>query len=241
MEAKRRKTRLIDLFHEVSACRACDLAATRTTVVFGTGDPDADIMFVGEAPGFHEDRQGKPFVGQAGKLLDTLLAEIGLERRQVFIANVLKCRPPDNRDPAPSEIEACERNLFRQIELIEPRVICTLGNFATKLISGRETGISRVHGQPRECEIGGFPVKLFPLYHPAAALRSPAALEALREDIRGLPALVASCAAEATGDSKAAGEATDSGQASSLDADDDPAAGGRGGGSGAGQLALFSM
>ena len=107
-------------------------------------------MFVGEAPGFHEDKQGYPFVGQAGKLLDKLLAGIGLTRADVYIANVLKCRPPGNRDPVPDEIESCEPYLFRQIELIEPRVVATLGNFATKLLSGKQTGITRVHGQPQD-------------------------------------------------------------------------------------------
>ena len=131
----------------VAGCERCALATTRTQVVFGTGSPDADLMFVGEAPGFHEDKQGLPFVGQAGKLLEKLLAGIGLRRSDVYIANVLKCRPPGNRDPQPDEIEACESHLFRQIELIEPTVIATLGNFATKLLSGRPLGITRVHGQ----------------------------------------------------------------------------------------------
>ena len=117
--------------------------------MFGSGDPDADLMFVGEAPGFHEDQQGFPFVGQAGKLLEKLLDGIGLTRADVYIANVLKCRPPGNRDPQPEEIEACESHLFRQIELIEPKLVATLGNFATKLLSGKPTGITRVHGQER--------------------------------------------------------------------------------------------
>ena len=112
-------------------------------------------MFVGEAPGFHEDKQGVPFVGQAGKLLDKLLAGIGLARSNVYIANVLKCRPPGNRDPAPDEIEACEGHLFRQIELIRPKVVATLGNFATKLLSGKPTGITRVHGTEQEVTLGG--------------------------------------------------------------------------------------
>src|SRR6266700_7581526 len=113
---------------EVSGCTRCRLAQGRTQVVFGSGSPTADLMFVGEAPGFHEDRQGLPFVGQAGKLLEQLLAGIGLGRPDVYIANVLKCRPPGNRDPQPDEIEACEGHLFSQVELIRPRVICTLGN-----------------------------------------------------------------------------------------------------------------
>ena len=140
---------------EVANCTRCALAQGRTQVVFGAGDPNADLMFVGEAPGFHEDQQGVPFVGQAGKLLERLLAGIGLERRDVYIANVIKCRPPGNRDPQPEEIEACESFLFRQVELIQPRVVATLGNFATKLLSGKPTGITRVHGQEQETTIGG--------------------------------------------------------------------------------------
>jgi DNA polymerase len=147
-------------------------------------------MFVGEAPGFHEDQQGKPFVGQAGKLLDKLLAGIGLDREQVYIANVLKCRPPGNRDPQPDEIEACEGHLFRQISLIEPKVVATLGNFATKLLSGRPTGITRVHGAEQEATLGGRRVLLYPLYHPAAALYTPAMLRVLEEDFRRLPDLL---------------------------------------------------
>ena len=175
---------------QVSACTRCRLAQGRTHVVFGVGDPAADLMFVGEAPGFHEDKQGVPFVGQAGKLLDKLLAGIGLERPQVYIANVLKCRPPGNRDPQPDEIESCEPHLFRQIELIQPRVVATLGNFATKLLSGKPTGITRVHGQEQEVTLGGNRVLLYPLYHPAAALYTPAMLKVLQEDFRRIPELM---------------------------------------------------
>jgi uracil-DNA glycosylase len=175
---------------ETSACTRCRLAEGRTQVVFGVGNPDADLMFVGEAPGFHEDQQGLPFVGQAGKLLDSLLAGIGLTREDVYIANVLKCRPPGNRDPAPDEIEACESHLFRQIELIEPTVVATLGNFATKLLSGKQTGITRVHGQEQETHLGGREVLLYPLYHPAAALYTPAMLQVLQDDFRRLPELL---------------------------------------------------
>ena len=154
------------------------------------GNPHADLMFVGEAPGFHEDKQGVPFVGQAGKLLDKLLGGIGLERSEVYIANVLKCRPPGNRDPQPDEIESCEPHLFRQIELIQPRVVATLGNFATKLLSGKPTGITRVHGQEQEVTLGGNRVLLYPLYHPAAALYTPAMLNVLQEDFRRIPELM---------------------------------------------------
>jgi DNA polymerase len=173
-----------------AGCTRCRLAQGRTQVVFGSGSPQADLMFVGEAPGFHEDKQGVPFVGQAGKLLDRLLAGIELTRDEVFVANVLKCRPPGNRDPQQDEIEACEPHLFRQIELIEPKVIATLGNFATKLLSGRPLGITRVHGQEQALTIAGRSVLLFPLYHPAAALYTPAMLKVLEADFARLPELM---------------------------------------------------
>jgi DNA polymerase len=174
----------------VSGCTRCRLAQGRTQVVFGAGNARADLMFVGEAPGFHEDKQGLPFVGQAGKLLEKLLAQIGLARSDVYIANVLKCRPPGNRDPQPDEIEACESHLFRQIELIQPTVVATLGNFATKLLSGRPLGITRVHGQEQETTLGGRKVLLYPLYHPAAALYTPAMLKVLESDFARLPELL---------------------------------------------------
>ncbi len=148
-------------------------------------------MFVGEAPGFHEDQQGYPFVGAAGKLLDRLLDGIGLTREDVYIANVLKCRPPGNRDPMPDEIEACETYLFRQISLIQPKLVATLGNFATKLLSGKQHGITRVHGQPQPPQVGGLAVTLYPLYHPAAALYTPAMLRTLEEDFARIPGLLA--------------------------------------------------
>jgi DNA polymerase len=175
---------------EVAGCTRCALAGGRTQVVFGSGDPAADLMFVGEAPGFHEDKQGVPFVGAAGKLLDQLLAGIGLTRADVYVANVLKCRPPGNRDPMPDEIEACEAHLWKQIELIQPRVVATLGNFATKLLSGRPTGITRVHGQEQETTLGGRRVLLYPLYHPAAALYTPRMLEVLKSDFARIPELL---------------------------------------------------
>jgi DNA polymerase len=176
---------------QVSVCTRCALAETRTQVVFGSGSPSADLMFVGEAPGFHEDKQGLPFVGAAGQLLGKLLAGIGLSREDVWICNVLKCRPPGNRDPRPEEIEACESHLFRQIELIRPRVVATLGNFATKLLSGRPDGITRVHGSEQEVVLGSLQVILFPIYHPAAALYTPRMLEVLESDFRRLPELLA--------------------------------------------------
>ena len=174
----------------VANCSKCRLAQGRTQVVFGSGGPHAELMFVGEAPGFHEDKQGIPFVGQAGKLLERLLAGIGLQREDVYIANVLKCRPPGNRDPQPDEIESCEPHLFRQIELIEPAVIATLGNFATKLLSGRPLGITRVHGQEQRLTIAGRNVLLYPLYHPAAALYTPAMMKVLESDFARLPELL---------------------------------------------------
>jgi len=190
MDQAERLARLDELQQEASGCTRCRLAEGRTQVVFGVGDPNADLMFVGEAPGFHEDKQGFPFVGQAGKLLDRLLEGIGLERADVYIANVIKCRPPGNRDPVPDEIETCEPYLFRQIELIEPRVVATLGNFATKLLSGKQLGITRVHGQEQAVTLGGKQVLLYPLYHPAAALYTPSMLTVLEEDFARLPALL---------------------------------------------------
>jgi uracil-DNA glycosylase family 4 len=172
-------------------CSRCRLAQTRTQVVFGSGSPSAELMFVGEAPGFHEDQQGLPFVGAAGKLLERLLGDIGLTRGDVYIANVLKCRPPGNRDPVPDEIEACREHLFRQIDLIQPRVLATLGNFATKLLSGSQAGITRVHGQERRVTLGGREVLLFPLYHPAAALYTGSMLSVLEQDFQRLPELLA--------------------------------------------------
>lgn len=177
---------------EARACERCsELAATRKTVVFGAGNADAALMFVGEAPGASEDEQGLPFVGRAGKLLDQLLAEIGLERSEVFVANVLKCRPPGNRDPLPIEIENCHSYLLRQVELIEPSVICTLGNFSTKLLRGDPTGITRLHGRPEVITMGRRAVRLYPIYHPAAALYTPSMLETLRGDFVRLPELLA--------------------------------------------------
>jgi DNA polymerase len=189
-DAAERVSRLEELKREASGCERCRLAATRTQVVFGVGNPNADLMFVGEAPGFHEDKQGYPFVGQAGKLLDGLLAGIGLERSDVYIANVLKCRPPGNRDPMPDEIESCEGYLFRQVELVQPALVATLGNFATKLLSGKQTGITRVHGQEQDVTLGGRSVLLYPIYHPAAALYTPTMLEVLQQDFRRIPELI---------------------------------------------------
>jgi uracil-DNA glycosylase len=190
--AGERREALKQVLEQARSCTRCpELASTRRNVVFGAGNADAELMFVGEAPGASEDEQGLPFVGRAGKLLGQLLEEIGLDRTQVFIANTLKCRPPGNRDPQPIEIENCREYLLRQVELIEPSVICSLGNFSTKLLRGDPTGITRLHGRPEAIELGRRAVTLYPIYHPAAALYTPRTLESLREDFHALPGLLA--------------------------------------------------
>ena len=190
MTAAERREALVGVYREVQACTRCPLHETRTKAVFGNGNADADLMFVGEAPGAEEDRQGLPFVGRAGQLLTRLLEGIGLTREDVFVANVLKSRPPGNRDPLPDEIEACWPFLERQIQLIEPRVIATLGNFATKKITGSQVGITRVRGTPQVHELAGRTVFVFPLLHPAAALRTPALVETCEEDFAALRRLL---------------------------------------------------
>ena len=196
MDAVQRAAALRAHAEETASCTRCALAEGRTQVVFGSGNPNADLVFVGEAPGFHEDQQGVPFVGQAGKLLDKLLGGIGMTRADVFVANTLKCRPPGNRDPLPEEIAACEPHLFRQIELIEPKVVATLGNFATKLLSGKPAGITKVHGYPQEVTLGSRSVLLYPLFHPAAALYTPSMLKVLEEDFARIPELLAQAVEE---------------------------------------------
>src|SRR5271170_141364 len=187
-----RREALKEVLAQARGCVRCpELAATRRTVVFGAGNADAELMFIGEAPGASEDEQGVPFVGRAGKLLEKLLEEIGMARSEVFIANTLMCRPPGNRDPQPVEIENCQDYLLRKVELIQPSVICTLGNFSTKLLRGDPTGITRLHGQPEVIVLGARAVRLYPIYHPAAALYTPRMLETLREDFMRLPALLA--------------------------------------------------
>jgi uracil-DNA glycosylase family 4 len=194
--AQQRRERLVEIYKQVDTCTDCPLHETRTKAVFGAGNADADLMFVGEAPGAAEDQQGLPFVGRAGQLLNELLGEIGMSRQDVFIANVLKCRPPGNRDPQPLEIESCRPYLFEQVALIEPKVICTLGNFATKLLTGSQAGITSVRGLPQLHELGGHTVFILPLFHPAAALRTPAMKETLRNDLQTLPDLLAAPAPE---------------------------------------------
>jgi DNA polymerase len=191
-----RREELISVYREMCDSHACPLKDVRTKLVFGAGNANADLMFVGEAPGAEEDRQGLPFVGRAGQLLNQCLEEIGIQRSDVFITNVICCRPPGNRDPSPDEIEACKPYLYKKIELIEPKVICTLGNFATKLLTGNPTGITKVHGRPQEREVAGRVLQLFPLFHPAAALRTDAVKQLLREDFAKLPEMLAEPAVE---------------------------------------------
>ena len=190
-DSEYRREALVEVYNQASVCELCPLAETRSRVVFGAGNADADLMFVGEAPGAEEDRQGLPFVGRAGAFLTELLEGIGMTREDVFINNVLLCRPPGNRDPQPDEIDSCRPWLEQRIELIQPRVICTLGNFATKLLTGSPTGITKVRGTPRQHLIGGRFVHLLPLFHPAAGLRTPRVAEQLREDFRQIPRLLA--------------------------------------------------
>jgi uracil-DNA glycosylase len=189
-DAEARRERLVEVYNQASICERCPLSGTRNRVVFGAGNADADLMFVGEAPGAEEDRQGLPFVGRAGAFLSELLQGIDLEREDVFTANVLKCRPPGNRDPQPDEIDSCRPYLEQQVELIQPRVIGTLGNFSTKLLTGNPAGITKVRGTPQEHFMGGRPVFILPLFHPAAGLRTPRVADQLREDFRRIPALL---------------------------------------------------
>jgi len=174
---------LQDLAKSLHNCQRCKLAKMgRAQVVFGVGNPNASVMFVGEAPGFNEDQQGEPFVGAAGKLLNDLLQSAGLSRNDIYIANVIKCRPPNNRDPEPDEVEMCKPFLMQQIAMISPTLVCTLGNWATQTLLDRKVGITKVRGQ-------AFYLKdfvLFPLLHPAAALHQGAMLEPLREDFKKL-------------------------------------------------------
>lgn len=182
-----RADKLAILAAEAHDCTVCRLSETRTNVVFGAGNPDADVMFVGEGPGQQEDEQGLPFVGRSGNLLEQLLGEIGLVRDDVYIGNVVKCRPPNNRDPRPDEIEACKGYLSTQLLLIQPKVVVTLGNFASKLLLRTDTGITRLRGTPYEWW-GRF---LVPTFHPAAALRGSARVLAdMREDFQTVQAII---------------------------------------------------
>lgn len=173
------------LIREVHECTRCTLSRKRTNAVPGEGSLDADVMFVGEAPGYYEDRDGRPFVGRAGQLLDEMLALIGLRREEVYIANLLKCRPPNNRDPLPGEIEACRPYLDRQIEMIAPRVVVMLGRFAFLRFFPGET-IGKARGKPRKWN----DMIAYPVYHPAAALRNSALRTTLEDDFRTLRVLL---------------------------------------------------
>jgi len=174
------------LYAAIARCQKCALARTRTHAVPGEGPEDAKIMFIGEAPGFHEDKQGRPFVGAAGQFLEQLLASINMRRDQVVIANVIKCRPPGNREPLPDEIEACRPFLDRQLEIIKPKVIITLGRFSMARFFP-DASISRIHGQPAKRD--GYVV--IPMFHPAAALHQPRYRSLIEEDFRKIPAILA--------------------------------------------------
>ncbi len=178
-----KKTSLSDLEalkKEVSLCTECDLYRTRRNLVFGSGNPRARLMFIGEAPGEEEDAQGLPFVGRAGQLLTKIIEAMGMKREDVYIANILKCRPPDNRQPLPTEVLACEENIKRQIEAIRPKVICTLGKFASQAILRTETPISGLRGKFQEYN----GIKVMPTFHPAYLLRNPQDKKLVWEDMK---------------------------------------------------------
>ena len=177
---------LAELYDEIVACRDCELAKYRTKVVPGEGAEDADLLFIGEAPGWHEDQQGRPFVGPAGQFLDQLLASIGLRRAEVYIANVIKCRPPQNRDPLPVEIQTCRKWLDRQIEIIQPRMIVTLGRYSLARYFPNES-IGKIHGRPRKLE----GVIYYPMYHPAAALHQGSLRRTIETDMLKIPQILA--------------------------------------------------
>jgi len=176
---------LDELDRRIASCPDCDLCQTRTHAVPGEGPANAEIMFVGEAPGFYEDQQARPFVGPAGRFLDELIASAGLRRDQVYITNVIKCRPPDNRDPLPTEIEACRKHLQRQIELIKPKVVVTLGRYSLAWFFPRDA-IGKVHGQSRLRD----GIHFLPMYHPAAALHAGSMRKVIEEDFRKIPAVL---------------------------------------------------
>lgn len=180
---------LDDIAKDIKTCTKCHLSKTRTKAVPGEGNNQTDVMFIGEAPGYYEDVQGRPFVGQAGKLLDNLLKDIGLNREKVYITNIVKCRPPGNRDPQPEEINTCIPYLYEQIKIIKPKAICTLGRFSFAEIMQRKVFISSEHGRPfktgPQSKIGEG-INVFPLYHPAAALHQPKLMDSLEEDFKKL-------------------------------------------------------
>ena len=177
---------LAELYDEIVACQDCELAKHRIKVVPGEGAEDADLLFIGEAPGWHEDQQGRPFVGPAGQFLDQLLASIGLRRAEVYIANVIKCRPPQNRDPLPVEIQTCRKWLDRQIEIIQPQMIITLGRYSLARYFPNES-IGKIHGKPRKLE----GVIYYPMYHPAAALHQGSLRRTIETDMLKIPQILA--------------------------------------------------
>jgi uracil-DNA glycosylase family 4 len=177
---------LTQLCEEIVACQDCELAKYRTKVVPGEGAEDADLLFIGEAPGWHEDQQGRPFVGPAGQFLDQLLASIGLSREEVYIANVIKCRPPQNRDPLPAEIQSCGKWLDRQIEIIQPQMIVTLGRYSLARYFPNQS-ISKIHGKPRKSG----DVIYYPMYHPAAALHQGSLRRTIEADMLKIPQILA--------------------------------------------------
>lgn len=192
MTTEEKRHELEKIAEETSTCQKCRLCKTAKQAVPGVGNPDADILFIGEAPGFYEDQQGEPFVGRAGKLLDFLLSQIGMSRQEVYIANIIKHRPPENRDPLPDEIESCKPFLTRQIEIIQPKVIATLGRFSMMYFLP-DAKISNVHGQV----VPLMKYAIYPLYHPAAALRNPKMKTALISDFLKLPEVVVSLGGKA--------------------------------------------
>jgi uracil-DNA glycosylase family 4 len=178
-----KEARLKTLFDSLKDCRRCDLWEGRTNIVFGSGSPDARLVFVGEAPGYHEDLQAEPFVGSAGRFLDELLRDtVGIPREDVFIANVLKCRPPENRDPTSLEVSTCKPFLMQQLEIIEPDTVCSLGNFATRTLTGKKEGITKL--KRKAVKVGCLYV--FPMLHPAAALHRGNLYDEVRQDFRAL-------------------------------------------------------
>ena len=187
-----KQRKLTEIAQRVAVCRDCGLCAGRTNTVPGEGNAAAEVVFIGEGPGYYEDQQGRPFVGASGKFLDELLASIGLSRRTVFIANVVKCRPPNNRDPQPEEIAACKKHLDEQLEAIAPKVIVTLGRHSMQRYFPGES-IGRVHGQPRRKD-GSFVV---PMYHPAAALHQGSLRKVIEADFKRLPELMAKAIGQA--------------------------------------------
>jgi uracil-DNA glycosylase family 4 len=176
---------LTEVYRQIASCQDCELAKHRNKVVPGEGPEDADLLFIGEAPGWNEDQQGRPFVGAAGGFLDQLLASIGLRREQVYIANVIKCRPPQNRDPLPDEIQACSKWLDHQVEIIQPRVIVTLGRYSlAKYLPGESIG--KIHGKPRKQN----DIIYYPMYHPAAALHQGSLRKIIQEDMLRIPQIL---------------------------------------------------